>query len=96
MVHHWPDNIREPESASECTFILCEGELIEIAHLPEELASHYAKPVAESCVPSTRLRKNKPWGSSNSLLAARKDAARGSEAPSLDESKPRNLRMHSF
>jgi len=40
MAHDWPGNVRELENAIERAFILCNNEVITIAHLPEELRSH--------------------------------------------------------
>jgi transcriptional regulator with PAS, ATPase and Fis domain len=43
MAHNWPGNIRELANVIERAFILCRTGLIEIAHLPTELTSHYMK-----------------------------------------------------
>ena len=37
MAHDWPGNVRELENAIERAFILCEGKLIGLEHLPAEL-----------------------------------------------------------
>ena len=36
-LHDWPGNIRELENAIEHAFVLCNGELIHLCHLPDEL-----------------------------------------------------------
>lgn len=36
--HHWPGNVRELENVVERAVVLCDGELIEVTHLPPELA----------------------------------------------------------
>jgi transcriptional regulator with PAS, ATPase and Fis domain len=52
MAHHWPGNVRELENVIERSFIMCNGGLIGIEHLPEELtacgASAAAHPDARS------------------------------------------------
>jgi PAS domain S-box-containing protein len=52
MAHHWPGNVRELENVIERSFIMCNGGLIGIEHLPEELtacgASAAAYPDARS------------------------------------------------
>ena len=40
MAHHWPGNVRELENVIERSFIMCNGGLIGIGHLPEELTAH--------------------------------------------------------
>jgi len=35
--HDWPGNVRELENAIEHAFILCQGDSIEVGHLPEQL-----------------------------------------------------------
>ncbi len=40
MAHEWQGNVRELENVIERSFILCSGDTIEIAHLPEELTMH--------------------------------------------------------
>jgi len=37
MLHDWPGNVRELENAVEHGFVLCQGELIRLQHLPEQL-----------------------------------------------------------
>ncbi len=37
MLHDWPGNVRELENVIEHGFVLCQGELIHLAHLPERL-----------------------------------------------------------
>ncbi len=37
MLYDWPGNIRELENAIEHAFVLCTGEMIGLAHLPENL-----------------------------------------------------------
>ncbi len=37
MLHDWPGNVRELENAIEHAFVLCPGELIQLAHLPPRL-----------------------------------------------------------
>jgi PAS domain S-box-containing protein len=39
MAHDWPGNVRELENIIERSFILCNGELIGIGHLPGELTA---------------------------------------------------------
>ena len=39
MAHHWPGNVRELENVIERSFIMCNGGLIGIEHLPEELTA---------------------------------------------------------
>ncbi len=39
MAHDWPGNVRELENVIERAFILCDEGLIDIKHLPEELAA---------------------------------------------------------
>jgi PAS domain S-box-containing protein len=39
MAHDWPGNVRELENVIERSFILCSGEDIGMAHLPEELTA---------------------------------------------------------
>jgi transcriptional regulator of acetoin/glycerol metabolism len=39
MAYHWPGNIRELEHCIEHAFILCQGEQIEVGHLPPEIAA---------------------------------------------------------
>ena len=45
MEHDFPGNVRELENAIEHAFVLCEGELLDEAHLPAELAA--AGPVSK-------------------------------------------------
>jgi len=52
MAHHWPGNVRELANAVERAFIMCEGGLISIAHLPEELTAHGASAAAGADVRS--------------------------------------------
>jgi len=37
MLYDWPGNVRELENAIEHGFVLCQGELIRLQHLPERL-----------------------------------------------------------
>lgn len=37
MLYDWPGNIRELENAIEHAFVLCQGELIQLEHLPERV-----------------------------------------------------------
>ena len=37
MHHDFPGNVRELENAIEHAFVLCQGDTIELAHLPKEL-----------------------------------------------------------
>ncbi len=43
MTHNFPGNIRELENIIEYAFILCRDEIIQIAHLPDNLKSKYSK-----------------------------------------------------
>jgi len=40
MAHDWPGNVRELENVIERSFILCNDDFIDIAHLPDELTKH--------------------------------------------------------
>jgi two-component system, NtrC family, response regulator AtoC len=48
--YSWPGNIRELRNVLERAFILCEGERIEIEHLPPELFSAPPSPLGEASV----------------------------------------------
>ena len=37
MLYHWPGNVRELENAIEHAFVLCDGELIHLRHLPDRI-----------------------------------------------------------
>lgn len=37
MDYHWPGNVRQLESVIERAYIMCDGEVIDIEHLPEEV-----------------------------------------------------------
>jgi PAS domain S-box-containing protein len=37
MFHHWPGNVRELENAIEHAFVLCQGNIIQLRHLPAQL-----------------------------------------------------------
>jgi PAS domain S-box-containing protein len=43
MAHDWPGNIRELENIIERCFIMCEGDIIGIQHLPAELITYEAR-----------------------------------------------------
>ncbi|MBD3289243.1 hypothetical protein GF337_10600 [candidate division KSB1 bacterium] len=43
MTHDFRGNIRELENIIEYAFILCRDEIIQIAHLPDNLKSRYSK-----------------------------------------------------
>jgi len=43
MAHDWPGNVRELSNALEYAFVLCPGGLIDVRHLPRELAPHGAE-----------------------------------------------------
>ncbi|RPJ42850.1 MAG: PAS domain S-box protein [Candidatus Latescibacterota bacterium] len=51
MAHEWPGNVRELENVIERAFVLCDREVIEIAHLPEDLT-----PRSSPVPPSTDMR----------------------------------------
>jgi PAS domain S-box-containing protein len=48
MAHDWPGNVRELQNIVERSFVLCDGEAIELAHLPEELTARGASRAAPS------------------------------------------------
>jgi transcriptional regulator of acetoin/glycerol metabolism len=37
VIYHRPGNVRELENAIEHAFALCQGDLIKMAHLPEDI-----------------------------------------------------------
>jgi transcriptional regulator of acetoin/glycerol metabolism len=37
MLYDWPGNVRELENAIEHAFVLCQGDMIHLAHLPERI-----------------------------------------------------------
>jgi DNA-binding NtrC family response regulator len=37
LMYPWPGNVRELENAIEHAFALCQGDLIQMAHLPEDI-----------------------------------------------------------
>lgn len=37
IAHDWPGNVRELENVIERAFVLCEGEMIDVTHLPDHL-----------------------------------------------------------
>ncbi len=55
MNYPWPGNVRELENAIEHAFVLCDGDRIDVADLPEEIrrAKHHFV-FAESCTASTK------------------------------------------
>jgi len=40
MTYGWPGNIRELHNAVEHGVLFCDGDMIEIGHLPHELRTH--------------------------------------------------------
>lgn len=42
MAHQWPGNVRELENVVERSFIMCNEDLIDIRHLPEDLTAYSA------------------------------------------------------
>lgn len=61
VAYDWPGNIRELENAIEHAFILCQGELIEMAHLPPELTgtSHPFRPASKGPRPVSDAQRAK-------------------------------------
>ncbi|MBC7186729.1 MAG: sigma 54-interacting transcriptional regulator, partial [Calditrichaeota bacterium] len=61
VAYDWPGNIRELENAIEHAFILCQGELIEMAHLPPELTgtSHTFGPASKGPRPVSDVQRAK-------------------------------------
>ena len=53
MAHDYPGNIRELENAIEHAFVLCPGNCIELAHLPEALALHSGTAVGANDISTT-------------------------------------------
>ncbi len=45
MVYEWPGNVRELENALEHAVVLCRGELVEPAHLPERITKRRKEPL---------------------------------------------------
>ena len=41
MAYHWPGNVRELENVIERAFVMCSGQIIDIAHLPEDVFSDH-------------------------------------------------------
>ena len=37
MLYDWPGNVRELENAIEHAFVLCQGDMIRLPHLPERI-----------------------------------------------------------
>ncbi len=54
MAHDWPGNIRELENAIEHAFILCQGGVIDIRHLPEDLTARSVVPLADFDIHASR------------------------------------------
>ena len=54
MAHDWPGNIRELENAIEHAFILCQGSVIDIRHLPEDLTARSVVPLADFDIHASR------------------------------------------
>ncbi len=48
MAYDWPGNVRELQNMIERSFVLCDGELIDLAHLPSELTGRGASKSAPS------------------------------------------------
>ncbi len=61
-LHDWPGNVRELENAMEHAFVLCRGELIRSAHLPDPLQRGGA-PHSLITSSSPWSGPGKPWGS---------------------------------
>ena len=79
MAHDWPGNIRELENVIERSFILCNGSMIEITHLPEELKGQRGGSDIEPGIRSARdllesrtIQKTLQSTNYNAVAAARK------------------------
>lgn len=65
MAYDWPGNVRELENAIEHAFILCRGEKLEIAHLPQALTARGAQ-----FQPSSGLQESHEMLDSQAIEAA--------------------------
>lgn len=68
IAHDWPGNIRQLENAIERAFIVCDEELIQIAHLPPELLGG-----EKSAAPLTEMKSTHRILDQQAILAALKN-----------------------
>jgi PAS domain S-box-containing protein len=57
MLYDWPGNVRELENAIEHAFVLCQGDMIRLAHLPERIVPQDASLVISTDLTLKEIEK---------------------------------------